>query len=302
MAQFRLRPSATLAAALTAVLVAAPGNATPAAASPPPAPALPLSSLPLPAPASLAPPPAPAALPGAAPGSPGAARHGMPDTGPRGRGRDCGPGGQWPWDCVADCESGRRWQVDTGNGFYGGLQFWQPTWERFGGLRFAARAHLATREQQIRVAEDVLAGQGWSAWPTCSRRYGLSGRAHVVRAGDTLTALARTYRIKGGWQALYRLNAELIGPSPGVLALGAMLALPKDAAVPPPPPSSPPPPPSPSTPAPAPTPVPAPAPTGTPPPSSSPPSQSPSPPAPGGPSPAAPAAASAAPVVGPSSA
>ncbi|MCB5167086.1 LysM peptidoglycan-binding domain-containing protein [Streptomyces bambusae] len=146
---------------------------------------------------------------------------------------ECGPGREWPWDCVADCESSGRWQVNTGNGFYGGLQFAQPTWERFGGTRFAPRADLASRAQQIRVAEDVLGTQGWEAWPTCSRRYGLSGRAHVVRPGDTLSGLARTYRIPGGWQQLYALNTGPVGPDPGRLRPGMMLVIPKGAAVPP---------------------------------------------------------------------
>ncbi|MHC3475120.1 transglycosylase family protein [Streptomyces sp. 7R007] len=85
---------------------------------------------------------------------------------------DC-PKDRSPWDCVADCESGGHWDADTGNGFYGGLQFRQATWEEFGGLAYAPRADLATRKQQIAVAEQVLAAQGWQAWPVCSRRYGL---------------------------------------------------------------------------------------------------------------------------------
>ncbi|WP_063753397.1 transglycosylase family protein [Streptomyces sp. NRRL S-87] len=172
-----------------------------------------------------------AAPPPPAPGPAGVGLVGSKGTIGSGPG-DCGPGGQWPWDCVADCESSGRWHADTGNGFYGGLQFGQPTWAGHGGLRFAPRADLATREQQIRVAEDLLAVQGWEAWPTCAKRYGLAGRAHVVRAGDTLYGIARRYRIAGGWQALYRLNAKLVGPNPGRLEIGWMLALPKDAAVP----------------------------------------------------------------------
>ncbi|MDD9382089.1 transglycosylase family protein [Streptomyces sp. ZAF1911] len=139
---------------------------------------------------------------------------------------DCGPGGQWPWDCVADCESGGRWAVNTGNGFYGGLQFWQPTWEEHGGLAFAPRADLATREQQIRVGEELLAGQGWEAWPVCAKRYGLAGRMHVVRSGDTLVAIARRRGVRGGWQALYAANRGVIGARPGVLRVGTMLVLP----------------------------------------------------------------------------
>ncbi|MER5486628.1 transglycosylase family protein [Streptomyces sp. NPDC002812] len=149
-----------------------------------------------------------------------------PRPGAPGRAVDCGPGGQWPWDCVADCESGGRWAVNTGNGFYGGLQFWQPTWEEHGGLAFAPRADLATREQQIRVGEELLGSQGWEAWPVCAKRYGLAGRMHVVRSGDTLVAIARKRGVAGGWQALYAANRGVIGARPGVLRIGMLLALP----------------------------------------------------------------------------
>ena len=77
------------------------------------------------------------------------------------------------WDSLAQCESGGNWHIDTGNGYYGGLQFLPSTWLGFGGGEFAPRADLATREQQITVAERVLAVQGWGAWPACSTRLGL---------------------------------------------------------------------------------------------------------------------------------
>jgi hypothetical protein len=77
------------------------------------------------------------------------------------------------WDELAQCESRGDWHINTGNGYYGGLQFWQPTWEGFGGTEFAPRADLASREHQIVVAERVLAVQGWNAWPACSRKLGL---------------------------------------------------------------------------------------------------------------------------------
>ena len=73
------------------------------------------------------------------------------------------------WSGVAQCESSGNWSINTGNGFYGGLQFTPSTWLAFGGADFAPRADLATREQQIAVAERVLAGQGKGAWPTCGR-------------------------------------------------------------------------------------------------------------------------------------
>ncbi|MGJ7420195.1 transglycosylase family protein [Streptomyces cinereoruber] len=132
---------------------------------------------------------------------------------------------QWPWGCVAECESSGRWHVNTGNGFYGGLQFWQPTWVEHGGLAYAPRADLATRAQQIKVAEEVLRTQGWGAWPVCSKRYGLSGRVHTVQPGDTLSSIARRFGIKGGWQALYTANRSLIGADPNRVAVGTMLRI-----------------------------------------------------------------------------
>src|SRR3954470_13786096 len=73
------------------------------------------------------------------------------------------------WDGVADCESGGDWSINTGNGYYGGLQFSQGTWEAYGGAARAARADLASKDQQIAVAERTLAGQGVGAWPVCGR-------------------------------------------------------------------------------------------------------------------------------------
>ena len=77
------------------------------------------------------------------------------------------------WDVVANCESSGNWAINTGNGYHGGLQFAPSTWLGFGGGQFASAAHLATRDQQIAIAEKVLAGQGKGAWPVCGR--GLSG-------------------------------------------------------------------------------------------------------------------------------
>ena len=77
------------------------------------------------------------------------------------------------WDALSACESGGNWAINTGNGFYGGVQFNQSTWERHGGLRYAQRADLATREEQIAIAEVTRAVQGWGAWPVCSVRAGV---------------------------------------------------------------------------------------------------------------------------------
>jgi uncharacterized protein YabE (DUF348 family) len=76
------------------------------------------------------------------------------------------------WDAIAGCEAGGNWGINTGNGYFGGVQFDQGTWERNGGLRYAPRADLATREEQIAVAEVTRERQGWGAWPVCSGRSG----------------------------------------------------------------------------------------------------------------------------------
>lgn len=76
------------------------------------------------------------------------------------------------WDAIAGCEAGGNWGINTGNGYYGGVQFDQGTWEANGGLRYAPRADLATREEQIAVAEVTRSRQGWGAWPVCSGRAG----------------------------------------------------------------------------------------------------------------------------------
>ena len=78
------------------------------------------------------------------------------------------------WDAIAQCESGGNWSINTGNGYYGGLQFSMSTWQGFGGSGNPADA---SRSEQIRVAENVLAAQGWGAWPTCSAMVGASGSA-----------------------------------------------------------------------------------------------------------------------------
>ncbi|MEI6252704.1 MAG: transglycosylase family protein [Mycobacteriaceae bacterium] len=77
------------------------------------------------------------------------------------------------WDTVAGCESSGNWAINTGNGYQGGLQFSSSTWLGYGGGQYASAANAATREQQIVIAEKVLAGQGRGAWPVCGR--GLSG-------------------------------------------------------------------------------------------------------------------------------
>jgi len=82
-------------------------------------------------------------------------------------------GGWTIWDTLAGCESTGNWAANTGNGYYGGLQFDYGTWLRNGGGAYATTANRASRAQQIAVAQRTLAAQGWGAWPACSRRLGL---------------------------------------------------------------------------------------------------------------------------------
>jgi resuscitation-promoting factor RpfA len=78
------------------------------------------------------------------------------------------------WNRIAQCESGGNWSINTGNGYYGGLQFSHSTWKAYGGQAYASTANKATRQQQIAIAEKVLAGQGWGAWPACSKKAGFA--------------------------------------------------------------------------------------------------------------------------------
>ncbi|MEU3564649.1 transglycosylase family protein [Kitasatospora sp. NPDC006786] len=78
------------------------------------------------------------------------------------------------WDAVAQCEAGGNWSINTGNGFYGGLQFTSSTWKAYGGTAYAPQANQASKAQQISVAEKVLASQGPGAWPVCSQKAGLT--------------------------------------------------------------------------------------------------------------------------------
>jgi resuscitation-promoting factor RpfA len=153
------------------------------------------------------------------------------------------------WDRLAHCESSGNWSINTGNGYSGGLQFSPRTWMAFGGIGLA---HQASREQQIAVAERVLAKQGWGAWPACSRKLGLRGkpapssvkaapqatpsgdaeaapqatpsggaqaakaatrgRTVVVEPGDTLARIATENGVTGGWQAVRAANPDVRNP------------------------------------------------------------------------------------------
>jgi resuscitation-promoting factor RpfA len=154
------------------------------------------------------------------------------------------------WDGVAQCESSGNWHINTGNGYYGGLQFSQSTWAGYGGLSYASRADLASKDQQIAVAERTLAGQGIGAWPTCGKyltggssapapapkpapapvtaapvAYApSSGGGYTVQSGDTLDKIARAQGVEGGWQALWSMNRSKIA-NPNLIYVGQKLAL-----------------------------------------------------------------------------
>ena len=74
------------------------------------------------------------------------------------------------WDRLANCESTGNWAANTGNGYYGGLQFSLPTWRAYGG---AGYPHQTSRTEQIRIATKLQASRGWGQWPACSRILGL---------------------------------------------------------------------------------------------------------------------------------
>jgi resuscitation-promoting factor RpfA len=199
------------------------------------------------------------------------------------------------WDKVAQCESGGNWGINTGNGYYGGLQFTQSTWRANGGT---GSPQGASKSEQIRVAENVLKTQGPGAWPVCSKKAGLTRGGgspstteskktttkaetpkkastpkttpktttpkstaptkaaatpekaapkktapvsksteaasaptssaegtYVVKSGDTLSNIAQSNNIGGGWQALYAKNQGVVGSNPDLILVGQKLVL-----------------------------------------------------------------------------
>ncbi|GHE83819.1 transglycosylase [Streptomyces longispororuber] len=92
------------------------------------------------------------------------------------------------WDRIARCESGGNWRINTGNGYYGGLQFSAGTWRAYGGTAYAPTADQASKAQQIAVAAKVQRAQGWGAWPSCSARAGASGSAPGAAAPQAAPA------------------------------------------------------------------------------------------------------------------
>ncbi|WP_369388360.1 transglycosylase family protein [Streptomyces sp. CG1] len=100
------------------------------------------------------------------------------------------------WDRIAQCESGGNWHINTGNGYYGGLQFSAGTWSAYGGTAYAPTADQASRSAQIAVATKVQQAQGWGAWPVCSGRAEASGAApaadHTGSSGTTASQGSET--------------------------------------------------------------------------------------------------------------
>jgi nucleoid-associated protein YgaU len=152
------------------------------------------------------------------------------------------------WDAVARCESGGNWAINTGNGFYGGLQFTLSTWRAHGGVGNPAHA---TREQQIAVAERVLKTQGIGAWPVCGKhaKDNIPTAAtkpakpttpvtpsppptsagpmsvYTVVSGDTLWSIAASHRVPGGWRQVYEANRDVV-TDPDLIRIGQSLRIP----------------------------------------------------------------------------
>jgi hypothetical protein len=78
------------------------------------------------------------------------------------------------WDRLARCEAGGNWSANTGNGYYGGLQFSKGTWDHLGGSALAEYPHQATKAQQIEIGQRLYAQSGWDAWPGCRDQLGFS--------------------------------------------------------------------------------------------------------------------------------
>lgn len=193
------------------------------------------------------------------------------------------------WDAVAQCETGQNWATNSVPGYSGGLGFANQYWAAFGGTQYSKLPYQATREQQIAVAQRILATNGPTAWPVCGPRAGLtkanggaavgaaapttakatpkattttqaapkaatttakaapkattattaapkaaattntapavSGKTLTVKLGDTLSELAVKYHVKGGWQALYQANTNLV-KNPNLIYVGQVLRLP----------------------------------------------------------------------------
>ena len=111
------------------------------------------------------------------------------------------------WDALAQCESGGNWSINTGNGFYGGLQFTQQSWN---GVGMSGSPATATRAQQIEAGERLLAIQGWGAWPACSAKLGLYGK---TGAAPTYTEPTTTVAAHSQTQQTYTAPAAQAAPA-----------------------------------------------------------------------------------------
>ena len=110
------------------------------------------------------------------------------------------------WDALAQCESGGNWSINTGNGFYGGLQFTQQSWN---GVGMSGSPVTASRAQQIEAGERLLAIQGWGAWPACSAKLGLYGK---TGAAPTYTEPTTTVAAQSQTQQTYTAPAAQAAP------------------------------------------------------------------------------------------
>ena len=111
------------------------------------------------------------------------------------------------WDALAQCESGGNWSINTGNGFYGGLQFTQQSWN---GVGMSGSPATASRAQQIEAGERLLAIQGWGAWPACSAKLGLYGK---TGAAPTYTEPTTTVAAQSQTQQTYTAPAAQAAPA-----------------------------------------------------------------------------------------
>lgn len=131
------------------------------------------------------------------------------------------------WDALAQCESGGNWSINTGNGFYGGLQFTQQSWN---GVGMSGSPATATRAQQIEAGERLLAIQGWGAWPACSAKLGLYGK---TGAAPTYTEPTTTVAAQSQTQQTYTAPAAQVAPAaPAAQAAPAAVEAPAAPAAP----------------------------------------------------------------------
>lgn len=130
------------------------------------------------------------------------------------------------WDALAQCESGGNWSINTGNGFYGGLQFTQQSWN---GVGMSGSPATASRAQQIEAGERLLAIQGWGAWPACSAKLGLYGK---TGAAPTYTEPTTTVAAQSQTQQTYTAPAAQAAPAAAPAAPAAAPAAPAAQAAP----------------------------------------------------------------------